>query len=197
MSKSDLFAYLAAFVTIILALALSDMIHSLHRLLMNRGKVKWDLLTPLMTAFILMTVVSCFFSLWDDARFDHLTFYGLLWFMVIPILTALAAFAVLPDEVPAQGLDLRQFYMQRRRYLAGLLALLVACDVVRGFQFVALHRDFAQFVAWRVIPLMLASLVALAIVAWNRWWWAQLAALVTLLVVAQLGYAGWVIKPIG
>ena len=150
MSKTDLFAYLAAFVTIILALALTDMIHSLHRLLMSRRRVKWDLLTPLMAVVIFLAIVSGFFSLWEDAQFENLTFYGLLQFMVMPILIALAAFAVLPDEVPVEGLDLRQFYMERRGYLALLLSLLMACDVVRGLRFIALHPDLTEFAISRV-----------------------------------------------
>jgi hypothetical protein len=123
MHKSELFAYLAAFVSIVLAVALTDMIQSAHRLIRNRVRVRWDPLTPIFAVSIFLGLLASFFSLWGDARFDRLTYYGLVGLMAAPTVTALAAFAVLPDEVPKGGLDLRQFYFDNRRYLVTLLAL--------------------------------------------------------------------------
>jgi hypothetical protein len=193
MLKSDLFAYLAAFVTIILAIALTDMLQRMHRLVMARNRVRWDVLSPLLAIFIFLSIVSDFFGLWDDARFERLTFYGLLAFMVVPIVVTLAAFAVLPDEIPSEGLDLRQFYMGRRRYLALLIAVLTATDLVRAVLYAQAHPDLTYFVAWRAVPLTGATVVALAVIISSRARWAQLAAIMTLLVVAHLGYAGWAI----
>jgi hypothetical protein len=194
--KSDLFAYLAAFVTIILAIALTDMLQSVHRLVMARSRVKWDVLTPLLAVFIFLGIVSDFFGLWDDARFERLTFYGLLAFMVAPVILTLAAFAVLPDEVPPDGLDLKHFYMERRRYLALLIVLLTATDVVRAVLYAEMHPNLISFVIGRAVPLTIATSIALAVMSLSRAWKGQLAAVLTLLVVAHLGYAGWSIASV-
>lgn len=195
MSKSDLFAYLAAFVTIILAIALTDLLQSVHRLVMARTRVRWDILSPLLALFVLLAIASNFFSLWDDARFERLTFYGLIAFMVIPILTTLAAFAVLPDEVPPEGLDLLRFYMSQRRYLALLIALMTACDVVRAVRYATLNPDLVDIVVWRAVPLTIATSAALAVMALSRSRAAQAAAIATLLVVSHIGNVSWAIAP--
>jgi len=130
MEKSDLFAYPAAFISIVLAVALTDMIQSTHRLLRARDRVKWDPLTPLLALSVFLGILAMFFSLWGDARFEKLSFYGLVGFMAGPTLTALIAFAVLPDEVPDAGLDLKKFYFDNRRYLVILLALSAITDGV-------------------------------------------------------------------
>ena len=191
MSKADLFAYLAAFVTIVLALALSDLLQSAHRLLTAKERVKWDVLSPLLAIWVLLTVVSDFFSLWDDARFERLTFYGLLGFMIGPILITMTAFAVLPDEVPESGLQLRDFYMQRRRYLAVIISLQLAVDTVRMVEAIQVSPPLATAVLWKVVPLLLASIAALSVMMLSRAWAAQLAAILVLLFVGHLGYVGW------
>jgi len=53
----DMFAYLAAFVSIILALAVSDLVQSLHRLLRARRRVKWSL-TALIAALTVFGLVN-------------------------------------------------------------------------------------------------------------------------------------------
>ena len=52
----DMFAYLAAFVSIILALAVSDLVQSLHRLLRARRKVKWSLTALIAAAYLLQAL---------------------------------------------------------------------------------------------------------------------------------------------
>lgn len=195
MSKSDLFAYLAAFVTIILAIAITDLLQSAHRLIVAKDRVKWDILSPLLATYVFLAIVSNFFSLWDDARFEILTYYGLLAFMVIPITITLAAFAVLPDEVPAEGLNLQAFYMARRHYLALLIALMTACDVVRAVRYADLHPELVSLVISRAVPLTLATSIVLLVIALSRARIAQLAAIVTLLVISHIGYVGWKIVP--
>jgi hypothetical protein len=64
---------------------------------------------------------------------------------------------------------------------------------VRAVLYAQAHPDLTYFVAWRAVPLTGATVVALAVIISSRARWAQLAAIMTLLVVAHLGYAGWAI----
>src|SRR5688572_18694291 len=118
-----LFSYLAAFITIVVAIAVGDLAMSLHRLLRARRRVAWRPLPLLAALFVLLALLTLFFELWTLTRLEALSYYALVWMLVPPLLTFLAASAVLPDEVPPEGLDLDAFYFAERRYLYAVLAL--------------------------------------------------------------------------
>ena len=104
-----LFEYLAAFVTILLALAVSDLATSAHRLLRARARVRWHPLPVLAAFYILLWLLGSFFGLWNLTTLDRISFPALFW-MLVPIFFAfLAASAVLPDEVPDRPFDLLDF----------------------------------------------------------------------------------------
>lgn len=131
MLNINLFQYLAAFITIVLAIALTDLLGSLHRLIVARERVHWSVLPLLAAGFVFVSVVSEFFSIWVVADVARISFAYLLLLVVVPSLLALAAFAVLPDDVPAEGLDLEKFYMSNRVYLYTTLAMDWAGDYIR------------------------------------------------------------------
>ena len=197
MQKAELFAYLAAFVSIVLAVALTDMIQSIHRLLRARDRIQWDPLTPLLALSVLLGLLAAFFSLWGDARFDRLTYYGLVAFMAGPIVTALIAFAVLPDEIPDVGLDLRRFYFDNRRYLILLLALTAMMDVVWTIRWAimmnALHNP--EF-WWRFAPVATVNAILLAIMYFSVSWRVQLASLISLILLGHFAFGGWSIATV-
>jgi hypothetical protein len=197
MSRSDLFAYLAAFVTIVLAVALTDMIQSAHRLLRARRKVKWDPLSPLLALSVFLALLGEFFGLWwIDKRFFRLSFYGLLGFMTGPTIYTFAAFAVLPDEVPEDGLDLRQFYFDNRHYIAVLLGLAQLGDTVRAIRWAIVHNALAESSFWSAFaPVVTGTTVVLLIIYFARSWRLQLFAVIAMLVLTHFSYGAWYIEP--
>lgn len=136
MDKSGLFSYLSAFVTIVLAVAITDMIQSTHRLIRGRERIKWDAVPLLFAAVVAATVVSEFFSLWDLFDVSKISFARLMWILSIPTLFALLAYSVLPDDVPADGLDLRKFYVTERKSWIIIYASATLLDVVRSVEIV-------------------------------------------------------------
>lgn len=187
MARADLFAYLAAFVSIVLAVALTDMIHSAHRLLRARHRVKWDPLTPLLAMNVFILLLWNFFGVWGDARFDRLTFNGLLAMMTVPTLYTFAAFAVLPDEVPEQGLDLRQFHFENRHYSVILLALATLGDLVRSVRFGVAHEMLGNWLFWGMFAFSFGGTsIALMIIYFARGWRVQLLAVLGLLVITYI-----------
>jgi len=196
-SKSDLFAYLASFVSIVLAVALSDMIQSAHRLIRARNRVIWDPLTPLLALSMLMGLLAAFFSLWGDARFERLTYYGLLAFMVGPVLTALVALAVLPDEVPESGLDLRQFFFDNRRYVAVLFAVLSVNDLIWTLRWAAIMNALGRpDFWWHFGPVATANAVLVAVLYVSKSWRLQLAGLIASFLLGHFGFGGWYIDTV-
>lgn len=132
MNKSDLFSYLSAFVTIVLAVAITDMIQSTHRLIRGRQRIKWDVTHLIFAAIVAAAIVSEFFSLWGLFEVSKISFARLMWILLIPTLFALLAYSVLPDDVPADGLDLREFYVAERKSWIIIYTAATLLDVVRS-----------------------------------------------------------------
>ena len=200
MQKWDLFAYLSAFVTIVLAIALTDMIQSTHRLLRARARVKWDILTPLLAGWVFLWVLSEFFSLWLDARYERINYFGLLSLMAVPTVAALTAYAVLPDEIPEKGMDLETFYFENRRYLVLLLALFNLADIARIVVYAFRYDGMDEFAPWiGYLVVWTAFFACLALRYFVRSRWAQLTGIFLLYarLAIHLNAGEWEIKVVG
>jgi hypothetical protein len=90
------------------------MAQSLHRLLRARARVRWDLLTPLAALLVAASVVNTWWT--TDAVFAKVTFAAFFPNLASLMLLFLLASATLPDEVPAEGLGLKDYYLATRRY---------------------------------------------------------------------------------
>ena len=163
-----LFGYLAAFVTVLLAIAVGDMAVSLHRLLRARRRIEWHPL-PLVAAFIvLLVLLTNFFALWQLTQTERMSFLELCWLLVPQVLYFLAASAVLPDEIPAKGLDLFGFYAAERRYFYTLLLLAVVAEVVDGTARLGMFDQDPQRYLTHYLPLTLVTLLSLLAMIWRE-----------------------------
>jgi hypothetical protein len=109
----DTFEYITALVAVVIGLAIADLATSLHRLLRNRKVVRWDWVSPLAALVILAEL----FNLWWRWRgFEGRTIGDVLPYFLALILIYLAASVTLPDEVPAEGLDLGRYFDENRSY---------------------------------------------------------------------------------
>lgn len=139
MDRAALFSYLSAFVTIVLAVAMADMIHSTHRLIRARAKVKWDALPLVFAAIVALFVVTEFFSLWTRFDVAEITMPRLLWLLATPTLYTLLAYSALPDEVPPEGIDLTAFYFEQRKVWAVMYELAALLDLMRSLEGIVLE----------------------------------------------------------
>ncbi|HWJ59957.1 MAG TPA: hypothetical protein VNR68_10030 [Sphingomicrobium sp.] len=124
--------YLLGLILIITGLAISDMVVSLHGVLIHRKAVKWDWIALLAAAYIFLMIVNSWglsFQTFNrnDANpylWEFLELLGQI------IALYLAARASLPDVVPDSGLDLAAYYSSISRYfwtaIAATLALYLA-----------------------------------------------------------------------
>lgn len=174
-------AHIETFVSILVGLALTDIAHSLHRLLRAHRQVKWDLLTPLAVLLVTASVVNTWWTL--DLVFSHaVTFAAFLPNLASLILLFLLSSATLPDQVPAEGLDLKTYYLDNRAYFWGLFALWITALVVKEVLISASQGSSAAAIlasVWR----NLLFVPVFGLLMWTRWRWVHGVVLVFCLLV--------------
>ena len=185
----DTFEYITALVAVVIGLAIADLATSLHRLLRDRKVVKWDWVSPLAALVILAEL----FNLWWRWRgFSGTTTAEVVPYFAALMLIYLAACITLPDEVPAEGIDLGRHFDKNRSYFwfvyATYVALMIGLLSVRALQRGGTASDlwsryYFDF-PWIVIAYGLmfvrarwiSGAVLLATMAWLAWgleWWKR------------------------
>jgi hypothetical protein len=179
------FEYLLALVSILIGLAIADLSMSLHRLLRARRHVAWDWL-PLAAALLVMLLILefwwVFYGLGTSPVF--MTYGAFLLLGASLVSMFLLASAALPDEVPAEGLDLRAYYDSNARYVWTLFALFVMLMI--AVEVVADPADVLAAVlnVRTLLNLLLVALLALLAAVRHR-------RLHAILVPLLLGYLLW------
>jgi hypothetical protein len=173
----------------VIGLAIADMAASLHRLLRNRARVRWDWVAPLAATLIL---VELFNNWWNWRMFTGNTFAEVAPYFLALILLFLTASATLPDEVPDTGVDLRRYFDENRAYfwtvygcyLIVWIGIGTSRDVAQGASFPQLLRtwyfDYASIVACFVLvfvrPRWISGVVLLITGIWLLYgfgWWTK------------------------
>jgi hypothetical protein len=117
--------YVSVFVAIILGLAVADLATSFHRLMRARERVAWDWISLALASVMLMETVLFWWGSFYWYRAQGEVSIGMfLPDLVLFLLLFLAVAAVLPDEVPAEGLSLRRHYFSTAPYFWTLLVLI-------------------------------------------------------------------------
>ena len=163
--------YVLSLMAIISGLAITDLISSLHRLLRARQRVRWDWLPLLVAVFAGMALTVSWFISWQVNKVQDYNptlwrFFFLTLGQLVPLY--LAAAAALPDEVPAAGLDLKQFYADNCRYIWGAFTAMMVMFIITG-SVLQLTRGEYRGAALNVVrtPFLLPTLL-LAIVPNRR-----------------------------
>ena len=198
MGRPELFSYLSAFVTIVLALALTNIVSSASLLLQARARVRWDGRPLLFAAIVMLAVVSEFFSLWGRFAAEQITMERLLWLLALPTVLALLAYAALPNEVGAEGLDLAAFYHDERRVWAVLFALAVVLDTARSMEELVRHGQSVVPLLRFIAPAEIGTSIALFIVYVARGRLGSWIGLILLLASFEWGVLGSsiVVRPV-
>lgn len=174
MSQSE---YVLGFVAILIGVAVADMAGSLHKLLRARRRVRWHWLPLAAAGLLILLTVELWWSLTSLERLPGALTIG----MFLPLLVGLVvlfllASAVLPDEVPAEGLDLRAFYFAEHRYFWLLFALFVTSFIVLQLANTWYFRGVGAVgpALWAIRPNLLLIGLALTLAYVQRPVWHQL-----------------------
>ena len=172
-------------------LAIADMAMSLHRLLSNRKRVRWDWVAPLAALVILIELFNLWWS-WRSFAGDSMA--DLAPYFIVLVLLFLAAATTLPDEVPAEGLDLGRYFDEKRSYFWTVYGIYITIwigmwtigDIRKGLSLGELLRQYYFDYPWIV--------VCFAMVFVRRRWVSGAFLLITLFWVLY-GF-GWWSKPL-
>lgn len=165
-----LFSYLSAFVTIVLALALSDLLMSAHRLLAHARTVRWSGLPVAAALFVLLALLTEFFSMWGLVQVERVSFVGLVFHLLPTFFIFLAASAVLPDELGDEPFDLDAFYFSRQRYFYLTLSLAFLGDAPRALEGVPFNlRAILDIIAPSTMVAAIFLLLAFSRRRWLHW----------------------------
>ena len=165
--------YVAAFASIIVALAVTDLAHSMHRMLRARKRVRWDWLPLAVALLILLATLQfwwAFFDVWRSS--SEFALGGFLPAFISLLLLFFCASAALPDECPVEGLDLKTYYLENRTYFWSLFLLLAISAMVSVVsRQVTSEMSAADFFRLILVDgnLSLVVISAVLIATKNRW----------------------------
>lgn len=178
------------FVSIILGVAISDQILSLHRLLRSEAPIKWHWAQPWFALLVLQLNVMIW---WGMAGHEggQVTIGAFLPALVMLILLALLTVSTLPDKIPEKGLDLAAYYRSNARYQWLLLSAATAWAFIVDLARVVYHgNDPLILVADRAVDLsVLAIMIAMAFI--RRWWLVAIG-----LALLMAGPANWLSRSV-
>jgi hypothetical protein len=146
------FDYLVPLFAILMGLAIADLATSLHRLMRAGSRVRWHWFSISAAFLTLLITLEIWWALRSVADLGlEMTIGAVLPIVAELILLFLLASAAFPDDVPAEGLDLKAYYAANHRYFWSLFAGIVALFLVHRIGLgVALG-------GWARLPALLAS----------------------------------------
>lgn len=183
--------YISVFSAIIIGLAVADLAASFHKLMRNRDRVRWDWLIFAVVLLVLVNLISAWWVtlLWYGEIKD-MTIAAYLPDLAMLLVLFLASAAILPDEVPAEGLSLRDFYLKNSRYFWTLWSILVALAIVVLGNRYQPNSDWPAFLRYELANLLI--LLGAIILIWTKRYWVHVA-----IVLLMLGDTIWDYLPHG
>ena len=181
------FEYSLILVTIIVGLAITDMLVSLHRLLRSRAKIRWHWLPIAAAVLVLLTLLQFWWGFHELGRTEVWSQYGAFLLLLLQlVLMFLLACAALPDE-EAERADLARYYDDNRRYFWSLFALVAFMAIVVNVVVFASRGDPLPVILAKAVPnaIYIAIMLVLAFVRARV---VHYALVLLLLVVMVLGW---------
>lgn len=147
--------HIAVLASMILGLAIADLGMSVHRLA-RATRVNWHWLPILFALIVLISVIQFWWSsipTWTSTKTIGQFLVPMMQLFLLFLLTA----ASLPDDVPAEGIDLKAYYFSVHRYAWGLFAAYV------------LLSTLPKIFQGEIVPINIAgSLAMIALSIWHN-----------------------------
>lgn len=136
--------YVSILATLILGLAMADLVQSFHRLMTASGPVRWHWLSPLLALTMLLLILTFWWASFRwYSQLSDVTIGRVLPDIALFLTLFLATAVALPDEVSAKGIDLKDYYLSRASYYWGLQAAIIGIVILSAtLRAPALTGDF-------------------------------------------------------
>ncbi len=184
------FEYTSVLASIIIGLALIDILVSFNRLVRAGKAVKWHWAAPAATVLVILTLIQIWWTLYrpEDASVTIGEFLPLLVQLVILFLLAAAA---LPDDIPSDGVDLKAYYHRNGPYFWALFAAALGWLLLVNAIENALNGVLLAWLGQRIVDFVVLA-VFISLVFVRRLWWHAIA-----LLLLSSGPIGWVSRSLG
>jgi hypothetical protein len=179
------FEYVSIFNGIIVALALENVAASFHKLFEANARVRWHWMAPTNAIGASVATLGWFWLQWiaRDLPPVNPTVFTFLPSALSSILLYLICAAALPDEVPAAGVDMKDWYFSSRKQFWSLVGV-GAVVTVFVLSWSVVRHNFAPANVRLNTPFIIGELVVAALSAsliWTRaqWWHAVAIVVIT------------------
>ncbi|MBN1821041.1 MAG: hypothetical protein JW833_10000 [Prolixibacteraceae bacterium] len=183
MSRSDIIITLF---TIIYGLMLTDLFFSFHKLVRVTKKVEWHWLPLLAAWFLFLSILKNWWNLvfmQEDLHWFTVPFfiaYGHLLFLIFLIVSA-----VLPDKVPENGINLKEYYFRNHSYFWGLMSAMLFVTLLISIA-KSLVNNMAIELTQSLATGILIGLTAMLALTKKYWIHASTLILLTTLMILEI-----------
>jgi hypothetical protein len=130
----DAFSYLSVLLSIILGLAIQQVMQGYRALILARGRVRFAWVPLLWSGLILLIVVQHWWASFGLESRTAWTFADFLVTLLVTALIYMLAAIVLPDVPAGADVDLDTHYWRERKALFALFSAAVVASVLREWQ---------------------------------------------------------------
>lgn len=127
----DAFSYLSVLLSVILGLAIQQVLQGYRALALARHSVRWYWPTIAWTVSILLMIAQHWWASFDLASHANWSFAAFAAILIQTVLIYLFAGLVLPDLAPGAGVDLKAHYYRERAAFFGVGLLTICWSIVR------------------------------------------------------------------
>ena len=153
------FEYLSVLVSIIIGLAITQLLSGAARLIQVRSRVQLHLTTLCWMLILFLVDTQIWWAAFERRDNDVWNFFFFLLYLLQPILAYLMGFLVLPELGNEDQIDLSDNFASNRPYFFGLLALLPLASLVEE-TITSGQLPHGVDAAFRVVFLVLALVAA-------------------------------------
>jgi hypothetical protein len=127
----DAFSYLSVLLSIILGLAITQILQGVRDLMRARARLRVYWPSLWWAGLLLLICVQEWWAMFSWRTYQLWTFQGFAVMLAQTIATYLAAALVLPEFQDAEPVDLRAYYYANHRWFFAMLALAVAISIAK------------------------------------------------------------------
>jgi hypothetical protein len=179
------FGYLSVLLSIILGLAIAQVLLGFRGLILTRAKVKLYLPTIIWAGMVLLIVIQAWWASFDLRMRTNWTFLAFIVIVLQTISVYMAAAVVLPDISAHSIVDLRDHYFAHRSWFFGFLLAGVVCSAAKEFVLNG-HLPDRLNGAFHLVFILASIIAAITRREWHHRLMAFVFVLVFLLYIALL-----------